>query len=94
MKKLTMWLGCALTAFAIGCGDEGSKSPSGPPPDPKAMMPDADKMKEMMEKNMSKKAAAGDAANEKKDDATEKKDDGTEKKDDATEKKDGDAGEK
>ncbi|MFM9963261.1 MAG: hypothetical protein ACKV2Q_18790 [Planctomycetaceae bacterium] len=32
MKKLAMFLGCSLVAFAIGCGDGGDKKSTGTPP--------------------------------------------------------------
>ncbi len=78
-----MLLGCGMVAFAIGCGDGGSSSPSTTPP----VMPDPSKMTEMMEKN--KPAGAGDAAGgEKKEgDAAAEKKEG----DAPAEKKEGDA---
>jgi hypothetical protein len=86
MKKLTMWLGCALTAFAIGCGDEVTKPPPAPPPGPVKMI-DPAKVPGMT----TKEAPANPADAEKKDGDAEKKNGDAEKKDGDAEKKDGDA---
>ncbi len=88
-----MWLGCALMVFAIGCGDEGTKTSPPTMPDPKTMMPDQAKMKELMDKSGAANPAASDTATEKPADG-EKKGGETEKKEGDTEKKEGDAGEK
>ena len=87
MKKLAMFLGCGVVAFAIGCGEGGGSAPSNPSPP----AVDPSKMKEMMEsaKPVTPGDAAADPAGEKKEDpAAEKKEDpAAEKKEEAGEKK-------
>ena len=76
MKKFAAFLGCAVVAFAIGCGDA--------PPPPVAPAP---AMTPEMMKGMSgggTPGAAADAGEKKDDAAAEKKDDAAaEKKEDA-----------
>lgn len=92
MKSLVTFLGCALMAFAIGCGDSESSKPLPPIADQTKAMSE---MMKAQEKNAPADAAAGekkeDAAAEKKEEApAEKKEDAAaEKKEEApAEKKD------
>lgn len=91
MKSIVTLLGCAMLAFAIGCGESQSPAPSGgmTPAGPGGP-PDA--YKQMMEKSGTPdaaKAEAEKAEGEKKDAAAEpeKKEGDAEKKEGAEEKK-------
>ena len=87
MKKLAMFLGCGVIAFAIGCGDGGSSTP---PANPTAPVMDPKMMMEMQKGGGEVKPgnAAADPAGEKKEgEAAAEKKEG----DAPAEKKEGDA---
>ena len=80
MKKLAMFLGCGMLAFAIGCGDGGGGTP---PANPTAPTMDPNMMKEMQKGTAE---AVSDPAGEKKEDpAAEKKEEAGEKKEEKKE---------